>query len=68
MLHQVSNVCKEKGVNILCQCCDGQFHQTVCKTTNNEPLTWIAWQKELWNNAMKMSKKEILIIWSQFVE
>ena len=39
MLHQVSNVCKDKGVNILCQCCDGQFHSIVCKTTNNEPLT-----------------------------
>ena len=29
MLHQVSNVCKEKGVNILCQYCDGQFCQIV---------------------------------------
>ena len=25
MLDQVCNVCKDKGVNILCQCCDGQF-------------------------------------------
>ena len=25
MLDQVSNVCKSKGVDILCQCCDGQF-------------------------------------------
>ena len=42
MLDQVSDVCKSKGVKILCQCCDGQFRPIVCKNCNNEPLTWIA--------------------------
>ena len=60
MLDQVSDVCKSKGVKILCQCCDGQFRPIVCKNHNNEPLTWIAWQKDLWNTTMKMSKREIL--------
>ena len=59
MLDQVSDVCKSKGVKILCQCCDGQFRPIVCKNCNNEPLTWIAWQKDLWNTTMKMSKREI---------
>ena len=60
MLDQVSNVCKSKGVDILCRCCNGQFQQIVCKTKNSESLTWIAWQKDLWNTSMKMSKRDLL--------
>ena len=35
MLDQVCDVCKERGIKILCQCCDGQFRSVVCKTKNN---------------------------------
>ena len=60
MLDQVSNVCQSKGVDILCQCCNGQFWPIVCKTKYSEPLTWIAWQKDLWNTSMKMSKRDLI--------
>ena len=49
-----------KELRFYVQCCDGQFRPIVCKNHNNEPLTWIAWQKDLWNTNMKMSKREIL--------
>ena len=60
MLDQVTDLCKDKGVKILCQCCDGQFRSIVCKTRENDPPTWIAWQKDIWNKTMKKMKMEIL--------
>ena len=29
MIEDVQNKCKEKGVNILCETCDGQWHKDV---------------------------------------
>ena len=60
MLNSVLDICKDRNVRILSECSDGQFRKLVCRSEDDKPLTWLMWQKDLWTNTMKMTKREML--------
>ena len=53
MLDSVLDVCKEQKIRILSECSDEQFRKLVCRTKDDNPLTWLMWQKDLWTRTMK---------------
>ena len=46
MIEEVRDVCHLKNVKILCEVCDGQFCNCVCRSIDGKPLTWLTWQKD----------------------
>ena len=39
MVEEVRNACKQHGVNILCECSDGQWKNIAFNSRDGEPLT-----------------------------
>ena len=62
MIDEVRDKCKEENVDILTEVADGQFRKIVCRTIDNIPLTWLGWQKDLWNESMKRNKEDLMHI------
>ena len=58
MIETVRNNCKEEKVKIGCEVSDGQFKDMACRSINNEPLTWMQWQKDNWNRQMKLPRSQ----------
>ena len=59
MLNNVLDICKDRNVQILSKCYDSQFRKLVCRSEDDKPLTWFMWQKDLWTNTIKMTKREM---------
>ena len=62
MIEEVRDKCKEENVDMLTEVTDGQFRKIVCRTIDNKPLTWLGWQKDLWNERMKRNKEDLMNI------
>ena len=59
LVHDVLDKCKEYGVNILCQTCDGQFSKLCTLDEDDNPLTLFQLQKQYWRNTLSTSKSEM---------
>ena len=59
IIEEVRDKCKE-NVDILTEVTDGQFRKIVCRTIDSKPLTWLGWQKDLWNESMKRNKEDLM--------
>ena len=62
MIEEVLDKCKEQDVNILTEVADRHFRRMVCRAIDGKPLTWLGWQKDLWNESIKRSKENLMYI------
>ena len=60
LIEDVRNKCKDEGINILTGVSDGQWFKIVSQDINGNPLTRLQYQKCIWNDVMKMKKKDMI--------
>ncbi|KAH3898006.1 uncharacterized protein LOC127864724 [Dreissena polymorpha] len=57
---EVHNRCHESGIHIPCQSFDGQWHNLVVRDSENNPLTTLQLQKDVWREVEQTKKTEVV--------
>ncbi|KAH3696893.1 hypothetical protein DPMN_084376 [Dreissena polymorpha] len=57
---EVHNRCHESGIHIPCQSFDGQWHNLVVRDSENNPLTTLQLQKDVWREVEQTKKTELV--------
>jgi hypothetical protein len=52
--------CFQKGMNVVCSSFDGQWLKLATRDSSDRPLTLIQLQRDVYDNASKVSRKEII--------
>lgn len=60
LIEDVRNKCKDEGIDILTEVSDGQWFKIISQDINGQPLTRLQYQKKIWNDVMKMKKKDMI--------
>ena len=58
MCNDVKNACAKEGVNIVCECFDGQWNTLVVRDEDGNPLNRLELQKAVWKDVTKMRKAQ----------
>ena len=60
MINKLRNILKEKGIDVLGECYDGQWQNTVMNSQEGNPLTLLRLQNSTWSRVSKLSRCKIL--------
>ncbi|CAG2249712.1 unnamed protein product [Mytilus edulis] len=56
----ILQTCHEKNVDVLCSCLDGQWIKLATRDINNNPLTLLQLQRDVWDKARKETRDGII--------
>lgn len=63
-IRSLTEKCRDKlhseGIDILCECYDGQFHCLMDKDINSKPLSKLQLARDTWNQVCKLGKDKLL--------
>ena len=60
MHEHILNECREKGIEVVCSCFDGQWIKLATRDLNNRPLTLLQLQRDVYDTACK-EKRTVIV-------